>query len=69
MRDFADGHFDRAAQLAHQAFDVELDVVEHLADRVALDHGFQDHFAFVVHADVTALVSPNRLCMSPRISW
>ena len=48
----ADGRLDVGAQLAEQHLGVELDVVEHLADGVALDQRVEPRLAVLVEADV-----------------
>ncbi len=49
---FADRGLDVGAELVHQPLDVELDVVEHLAHRVALHHLVDDDVVGAVEADV-----------------
>src|SRR4051812_12826662 len=44
--------FDVEAQLCRERFAVEFDVVQHLANRVALDHGIEHDRVIVSEADV-----------------
>ena len=48
----ADRGFDVGAELRDQRFGVELDVVEHFADRVALDHRVEHDRVVVIQRDV-----------------
>ncbi len=48
----AHGHLDVIAELADQIVGVPLDVVEHLADSVPLDHGLEHDLAITSQADV-----------------
>ena len=52
MRFVAHRFFDAVAELAHEHLGVELDVVEHLANRVALDDRLEHDVARRVEADV-----------------
>ena len=49
---FADGDFDGGLQPRDQVARLELDIVEHFADRVAFDHRLDDHFAARRQIDV-----------------
>jgi bifunctional oligoribonuclease and PAP phosphatase NrnA len=64
------GALDLAAEGRDQRLRVELHVVQHLGDRVAV-HEVGDLVAPrpLASRRCTALVSPKRLCRSPRISW
>jgi hypothetical protein len=48
----ADGNFDRVVQLAHEGIGIELHIVQHFADRVALDDRFQYHVPLRTEADM-----------------